>query len=93
VFHSLSKICHIPRSRYLSASFLDGKTAEAFSCKVFLGSGAQAVSFFTSDFVDLRPKLVACTVVLGVGCVCFWMVEWEERRRHSSGGSSSKLRS
>ena len=43
---------------YLSASFLDGKTAEAFGCKVFLGAGAQAASFFTSGLVEVRPKLV-----------------------------------
>lgn len=74
---------------YLSASFLDGKTAEAFACKAFLGSGAQATSFFTSDFVEVRPKLVACSFVLVLGCVCFWLEEWDVRRgkvlTHSGG--------
>lgn len=75
---------------YLSASFLDGKTAEAFGCKVFLGAGAQAASFFTSDFVEVRPKLVACTVVLVVGCVSFWLVEWEQPRNTVFDGVRSK---
>ena len=75
---------------YLSASFLDGKTAEAFGCKVFLGAGAQAASFFTSDLVEVRPKLAACTVVLVVGCVSFWLVEWEQRRNTVSNRASSK---
>lgn len=78
---------------YLSASFLDGKTAEAFACKVFLGSGAQATSFFTSDFVEVRPKLVACSVVLVVGCVCFWLIEFEEKHRAASESVASKRRS
>ena len=69
---------------YLSASFLDGKTAEAFACKVFLGSGAQAVSFFTSEYVDLRPKLVACSVALVGGCGCSWLAEWEGRGRSAA---------
>ena len=36
---------------YLSSAFLeDSKTTEAFACKVFLGSGAQALAFFTSEY-------------------------------------------
>jgi hypothetical protein len=68
---------------YLSASFLDGTTAEAFACKAFLDldNGAQAASLFTSDFVEVRPKLVACSIVLVVGCVCFWLIELEQTHR------------
>ena len=77
---------------YLSASFLDGKTAEAFACKVFLGSGAQATSFFASDFIEVRPKLVACSIVLVVGCVCFWLIDFEEKHRTVSDSEATCTR-
>ena len=41
----------------------------SFACKVFLGSGAQAVSF---------------SVALVGGCGCFWLAEWEGRGRSAA---------
>ena len=51
----------------------------------FAGSAAQAVAFFASDAVALRPKLIAYSSVLVLGCVCFFCAECEARRHRQKG--------